>query len=93
MTGQGGDNMALADALADSGHDFQQVSRLHKQDFEGGVRALLRRAQDAGAVRADVEPGDVLMLLGSACRAASTDDGARERSRRLIGVVADGLRA
>jgi AcrR family transcriptional regulator len=93
VTGQGGDNVALADALAESGHDFQDVSRRHKQDFESSFGVLLRRAQESGAVRADAEPGDVLMLLGSACRAASTDDAARERSRRLIGIVADGLRA
>ena len=93
VTGQGGENMAVADALADSGHDFKDVSRRHKQDFEAAFQELLRRAQDAGAVRADAEAGDVLMLLGSACRAASTDEASRERSLRLIAIVADGLRA
>ena len=93
VTGQGGENMAVADALAESGHDFHEVSRRHKQDFETAFGVLLRRAQESGAVRADAEPGDVLMLLGSACRAASTDEAARERSLRLIAIVADGLRA
>jgi AcrR family transcriptional regulator len=88
----GGENMALVDALDDSGYDIKHASLAHKKDFEAAFEQLLRRAQEAGAVRDDVVLADVLMLCGGTCRAASAGDGGRERSRRLVAIVADGLR-
>jgi AcrR family transcriptional regulator len=53
---------------------------------------LLSRAQQDGAIRADVESTDVLRLVGGiAINAAGVDDGAM--ADRLLGVVLDGLRA
>jgi AcrR family transcriptional regulator len=89
----GGENMALVDALDASGYDIKHASLTHKQDFEAAFAELLARAQEAGAVRADVELMDVLTLCGSACRAGGAGDGGRDRSRRLVAIVADGLRA
>jgi AcrR family transcriptional regulator len=88
----GGENMALVDALDESGYDIKHASLSHKQELEAAFAQLLRRAQEAGAVRSDVTLSDVLTLCGSTCRAAGAGDGGRERSRRLVAIVADGLR-
>ena len=52
------------------------------------VGELLRKAQEAGAVRADVRTDEVLALLESACHGAWSDD-LRER---MLGIMFLGLR-
>lgn len=61
-----------------------QVDSLHL-----AVETLLRRAQDAGAVRPDARITDVLALLGAAIHAA-WDQRSRERT---LGIIFDGLRS
>jgi AcrR family transcriptional regulator len=56
-------------------------------ELEEAVARLVSRAQDAGAVRSDIEPGDVRSLLGAAIKAAP-----RDQWRRYVEVVLDGLR-
>jgi len=54
--------------------------------------ALLRRAQRAGAVRADIRPGDLgALILG--CLALHRHASDEDTAGRLITVVRDGLRA
>ncbi len=54
-------------------------------------RRLLARAQAEGAVRADLEPQDVPMLVGSAILGSSwSPEG--EPWRRFVAVVLDGMR-
>ena len=63
-----------------------------KARFIEVVGRLVSRAQAAGAVRADLAPEDVPMLIGSAIL-GSTWSPAEEAWRRYVAVVLDGMRA
>jgi AcrR family transcriptional regulator len=56
-------------------------------ELEDAVARLVSRAQEAGAVRSDIQPGDVRPLLGAAIRAAPPD-----QWQPCLEVVLDGLR-
>ena len=62
-----------------------------REDLFAALDLLLRRAQRAGAVRAEVRTSDLIVLLKGmfASLAGSTDPGLRER---VFTVLADGLR-
>jgi hypothetical protein len=53
--------------------------------------ALLDACVAGGRVRPDLEPADLLLLMGFLWRASPDDDG-REQGRRLIQIVFDGIR-
>jgi AcrR family transcriptional regulator len=58
------------------------------------VEPLVRRAQDAGVLRADVTTTDVLGLMKAAVAAVPPLPGVREDGwRRPMGIIVDGLRA
>ncbi len=68
--------------------------RPHRQEIHRDrIAQLLRSAQDAGTVRADVAPAD-LLAVGWALRgiAESTDADAADACRRHLDLVFDGLR-
>jgi AcrR family transcriptional regulator len=81
----------LKEALA--GTDFE----LHpdvKRGFEEAIATLLRRAQEAGAARTDVDAVQLLALVGGACSASRGQAGGRPLSSRLlVDVICDGLRS
>ncbi|MEW1861627.1 TetR/AcrR family transcriptional regulator [Streptomyces sp. NPDC088194] len=56
------------------------------------IGSLLRAGQDAGAVRADVDAPDVLLLVDFLWRSDQGPDW-EPRTRHLLGLVLDGLRA
>ncbi|HEY7017433.1 MAG TPA: TetR/AcrR family transcriptional regulator [Gaiellaceae bacterium] len=62
-----------------------------KAELNGLVEQLIERAQQAGALRLDVDADDVSALVGSAIRGAS-GSGEPEVWRRYVEVVLDGLR-
>jgi AcrR family transcriptional regulator len=69
--------------------------RLAQESYEpivGALGALLSANEKAGAIRAGVDPDDVLLMLGFLWR-VSPDDGGEAKARRLLGLVLDGLRA
>jgi AcrR family transcriptional regulator len=83
---------AQIDALAEAGVDLQTATSDDKQELQRALGALLARAQEAGAVRADVGIADVFAILVGASRAAEfagQDTALRVRS---LGVILDGLR-
>lgn len=83
-------NKALCDALfAETGKQMHADSR-KKSEFRSTMDALLRRAQDAGAVRKDVDGEDVFAAVIGALTMARHGSGP---SGRMIGIVRDGLRA
>jgi hypothetical protein len=53
---------------------------------------LLDRAQLAGAVRCDIEVGDVVALLMGTAYAICHSRAGEERTRRLLALMDDGLR-
>jgi AcrR family transcriptional regulator len=59
---------AFFDALADAWMAHDEIRAGHGE-LLGVLDALLRRAQDAGAVRADVSAVDVLMMIKGVCEA------------------------
>jgi hypothetical protein len=58
-----------------------------------GVATLLIRAQQVGAVRADVQIGEVMALLISSCQGALQRAWSDELQRRTLAVIFDGLSA
>jgi AcrR family transcriptional regulator len=68
--------------------------RVMRRQIETIIRALIRRAQDAGALRADVSLGDVGVLLSSVGSAPWLHgDRGRQLNERFLAIVIDGLRA
>jgi AcrR family transcriptional regulator len=63
-----------------------------KEELDAVLARLLERAQQAGAVRADVTSGDVTSLLLGACFGAGCLPGGRP-IRPLVDIICDGLRA
>lgn len=62
--------------------------------IEAQLRELIRRAQEAGELRADIAIGDVGVLLSSVCSVPwPHGDRGRQLNERFLGVVVDGLRA
>lgn len=87
---QGAANRGLAQALAGGGFDIEAAAARTGPDLAGAERDLLRRAQQAGAVRGDVTTDDIkALVLGCLAREQRTADPAARR--RMIAVVCDGL--
>lgn len=62
-----------------------------KQALHEAVGELMSKAQAAGAIRSDIGPGDVTMLL-SAISHATANAGDPELRERYLSIVLDGLR-
>jgi AcrR family transcriptional regulator len=81
---------ALTKALAEAGVDPSAAAA--GMGFHGAFERLLVRAQQAGAVRADIGVPDMIALLVGASHAVehATDGAVRDRT---IAIVIDGLRS
>ncbi|GGT03697.1 TetR family transcriptional regulator [Planobispora rosea] len=79
---------AVGDALTGAGFDLQAAASTAISDFGEAMAGLLTRAQQAGAVRDDVDTADVKALIAG-CIARGDDDAARQR---MIEIAGDGLR-
>jgi AcrR family transcriptional regulator len=62
---------ALFDAIGDTWLANDEIRRIHTE-LLGMLEALVRRAQEAGAVRADISAVDVLMMIKGVCEAVSS---------------------
>ena len=90
MTVDAQDKMDLAEALTSHGIDIRAAVGEIAGLLKSALADLLRRAQDAGEVRADVDVDDLhALVIGAiaAARAAASGDVVR-----VAGLVADGLR-
>jgi AcrR family transcriptional regulator len=67
--------------------EFKSKSRAR---IEAAIASVLDYAKLAGVVRADVDGSDVMQLLAPVCSNAAIPP---EQSRRLVGMVLDGMRA
>ncbi|MDP9376878.1 MAG: TetR/AcrR family transcriptional regulator [Actinomycetota bacterium] len=81
---------ALSEAMAPDALEVATAERVRLQD---AGRLLLERAQKSGAVRADVEPEDLPVLMCSIGAAVRRSAGNPERWHRYVELVCDGLRA
>ncbi|MDG6105721.1 TetR/AcrR family transcriptional regulator [Dactylosporangium aurantiacum] len=83
---------ALADEVSGAGLDPKAGLGAVGGQLRAAIEALLRRAQAAGGVRADLAMPELLALLGAACLGAERnqwDDALRDRA---LGLLFDGLR-
>ncbi|MHB9853229.1 TetR/AcrR family transcriptional regulator [Streptomyces krungchingensis] len=88
-----GEYRGLARALMSAARDdTSDLARCSGPMTEAGS-ALLRRAQDAGAVRPDVSIGDLLQLTNAIALAAEETPDEPELADRLLGLTLRGLKA
>ena len=80
----------LIAAVMGAGLEFELAAAPVKEDLREAVGVLLRRAQDAAAVRADVTPDAVLSLVMATCHAAGHSG--PTPACDLLAIVCDGLR-
>jgi AcrR family transcriptional regulator len=66
-----------------------QLRLRSRERIEGAIDVVLRRAQEAGVVRTDLDGSDLMQLLGSMCMSVTLTE---EQSQRLLGMIEDGLR-
>jgi len=90
LVAEGAKDQGLVDALAGVGVDFTQVAVGVEQHFMGALGGLLARAQEAGAVRSDVDVRDVKTLLVG-CQAMQRYSGDADVTERLLAVIRNGL--
>jgi AcrR family transcriptional regulator len=83
---------ALGDALAEAGIDLEHATAAVKRDLHAAISTLLARAQQAGAVRADLGPPELFALLVAASRAVEHLGDDRALQARTVAVIVDGLR-
>src|SRR3954447_7153044 len=60
-----------------------------RERIGGAVGTVLRRAQEAGVVRPDLDQADLMQLVGGMCMARNAT---AEQNERLLGLVLDGIR-
>jgi AcrR family transcriptional regulator len=89
---EAGARKAFADALARAGVDVKAATSAAGQELLRELGALLTRAQQAGAVRHDVDLDRVTALLVGACLAAEHGNLDRGLQARALAIVFDGLR-
>jgi AcrR family transcriptional regulator len=83
--------IAIGDALLDAGGDEDGEAAQASSGLRRAVGALLRHAQQAGAVRDDVELPEVYALLVATSRTAAQADLHEEVKARALAIVFDGL--
>jgi AcrR family transcriptional regulator len=92
MTELGSTKKDLIEALSGAPAEFGRALHRMKGELREAMGALLERAQAAGAVRTDVDAGEVLALVMAANTAQSRMPAAAASKARLLAVVCDGLR-
>jgi AcrR family transcriptional regulator len=86
----GAANLGLAEALTGAGYDLDEATRRDGVDPMTALARLLARAQQAGAVRPDVDAADVKALIGGClARAAAAPDQAT--LDRMVDIARQGL--
>jgi AcrR family transcriptional regulator len=91
LISEGSTDKGLSEALAGLGFDVEQLAPGTEQRFKDALGRLLTRAQEAGAVRPDIDVTDVKTLLVG-CHAMDRQYDDSETARRVIAVIRDGLR-
>jgi AcrR family transcriptional regulator len=84
-------NAALCDAFTPGTAQQRRIPETLRARFERTLAGMLKAAQAAGAVRADLDADDVMALL-SASVLAGQRRGPGGQPGRLAGIVADALR-
>jgi AcrR family transcriptional regulator len=91
IVAEGAANRGLADALTGAGFDIKTATSGPGRDVMGALGELLARAQQAGAVRHDIDTADIMALIAG-CLARQPDPGNPAAQDRLLSVIRQGLR-
>jgi AcrR family transcriptional regulator len=91
LVAEGAANRGLADALSGAGFDLEGAAARRGLDVAGTLRVLLTQAQQAGAVRSDIDAADVKALI-TGCLAREHDAADAAARDRMTSVVCQGLR-
>jgi AcrR family transcriptional regulator len=83
---------AFADALAKAGVNVENAVADIGRELWSALNTLLIRAQRAGAVRDDVQTGELIALIVGASRAAEYASQDPHLQGRAVAVILDGLR-
>ena len=83
----------LIEVMAAGGESLHDAHPELAQELNGAIDALLTRAQEAGAVRADVQVADVMNLVVGVYGAVRQFRREPQATDRLLAVVFDGLRS
>ncbi|MEU5874287.1 TetR/AcrR family transcriptional regulator [Glycomyces sp. NPDC047369] len=86
------ENRAICEALVARGDWIEPEKAGGRCVIDNPLALLLRRAQQAGAVRPDLDPADVRALM-SGCSGIAQSAASREQAQRLAEIVWDGLRS
>jgi len=81
----------LAKALHSGDPTYDSLPNYFDQRLRPALRSLLKTAIEAGAVRADVDPDDLLGAAASLCM-SSYNAAAPGRAERMVALLVDGLR-
>jgi AcrR family transcriptional regulator len=79
----------LAAALHSGDPAYDVLPAYFQERLRPALQSLLESAAAAGAVRADVDPDELLHAVASLC--APLHDGSPERARRMVALLVDGL--
>jgi AcrR family transcriptional regulator len=90
MVEQAAAKKTVVDLLAQTGINVQVADPV--QALRQGIQALLIRAQQAGAVRDDVQIAEVMALLTSTCQGALHAGWDHDLQHRTLTIVFNGLR-
>jgi AcrR family transcriptional regulator len=88
---EGASRRNLINALAGAGIDCNETTAALKADLEAAVGTLLKRAQEAGQVRADVTKADLIAMTMATCAIAMQGELDCSPSR-MLQVICEGLR-
>jgi AcrR family transcriptional regulator len=76
--------------LREAFEEHPDLKLASRERIDAATELVIRRAQDAGVVRTDVDGADVTQLLGPMCTSPTIT---LEQSARLLPLILDGLRA
>jgi AcrR family transcriptional regulator len=81
----------LASALHSGDPAYEQLPAYFDQKLKPALQMLLTRAIAAGEIRPDVNVDDLIIAVANLCVSAGDDEGLK-RARRMVSLLADGLR-
>jgi AcrR family transcriptional regulator len=88
---QASEKQDLFEALEQNGVDIKTRFSAHIDELMEKIDTLRRRAVDAGAIRRDVETGDIMNLVSGTCHAAGHSGVDEASFQRLVNIVLSGL--
>jgi AcrR family transcriptional regulator len=92
MLAEGQRSVALKAALAASDVDLRTASPDAAAELRAGLDVLVRRAQQSGAIRTDLDTDDVMAVLAGTFAAIRYADADADHATRLASILFAGLR-